>query len=360
MVTPASPAAFRTLRTNAVEGLCFAKRSAPMISARHPGSCGNARLQAATKMSGPLSGTTRPTNRISRSRGRRLGSSARSMQFGSTATEPGGASTPSRSRSSQILGEVITSAMRRNRMARSAGVRAARIDCGSLCSNSVTGTCGSRRASRSAISGRLCTSINAGDIRRSMRLAAGAKRRLMLPGQPRRLGCTGSNATSGNTGPGCAPPMITVRKPGVATADGRSGRSPRPGPARTLRAGEGRLRRAVHPGNHKRSRHRCLALVMTNPASFAASPTPHPPSGTHPYGGPPRSCRAYRPAGRHRAGHSSVPGPGARRLDAGQTGDAGGVRRHRAVDRTLPGQRADRLRHPDAVSRSGAGGVSGR
>ena len=52
------------------------------------------------------------------------------------------------------------------------------------------------------------------------------------------------------------------------------------------------------------------------------------------------------------------PCPGAGRLDAAQTGDAGGVPRHRALDRTLPGQRADRLPHPDPVSRPGAGGVS--
>ena len=174
---------------------------------------------------------------------------------------------------------------------------------------------GSRRASRSAISGRLCTSISAGDIRRSTWLAACAKRKLTLPGQSRfgRTGGTPCRETPGRVADRRRSPSGS---PVWRHAGGQANRSPRHGAVRTLRAGAGPQRPAVRP------RTQATATPVSRhsddiPASFVMS-TPYPPSGTLPYGGPPRSCRAHRAAGRHRAGRAPDPGAGAWRLDGAQ------------------------------------------
>src|SRR5271167_1010449 len=134
--------------------------------------------------------------------------------------------------------------------------------------------------------------------------------------------------------------MTTVLKPGVATyrrasrpiAPARRGPNPSRGGSTTATSGSCPIPQSAVS--------RLSRLSDDKPASFAIS-TPHPPSGTLPYGGPPRSCRVHRAAGRHRAGGASDPGAVARGLDIAQNRDDGGVYGRGALDRALYGQRTD-------------------
>ena len=91
------------------------------------------------------------------------GSGGTSMQFCSTTgSRPGEDATPSNSRARNHCDEVITSARRRNIRPRCQAEAAPRMCWGSLFRIRLTRH--PRRASPSAISGRLCTSIKRGPI----------------------------------------------------------------------------------------------------------------------------------------------------------------------------------------------------
>ena len=219
---------------------------APAREMRQGGGAGGRRTRPA-----PFSATTRPTNRISRSRRRGGGNAPRSRQFGSTTGGRAGVAMPSRRRPRRYSDTVTTRASRRSRAVRSRGRRARRMASGSLWRNRHDRRRRSRRASASAISGAVVDldqrgaqwPQGAGD---GGGVAQVDVARIQPPGRapgtsrPRR-----SRLPARRRSPGCG--RAVAWRPGA----GRSSRPRRCGRGRSLPAAAGRRR----PGD-RRLRHR--------------------------------------------------------------------------------------------------------